>query len=694
MLKKYQWVRQDNLKDCGVCSLLTIIKTYGGNVSKEYLRQLTKTNKDGTNAFNLLNAGRQLGFDTKALKGDVLQLDKRLLPCIAHVIIDNKYQHFVVIVAINKKKKIITISDPACGIKKYKIDEYNKISSNQYLIFIPTKHIPILKKNNNISKNILGLFIQNKTIIISIFIFSLIYTIINILTSFHFQFIIETVLNYSSKTNLYFIITIMIFLYLLKSFIDLVRNNLLNYINHTLDYKLLFDVYRHIISLPYLYYKSRTTGEVISRINDLSDIKQILGRVFMTIFVDLILIIIVFFTLYNINSTLTVIALVIVIMYLIVMKIFNRLFNNYISKNQELGANVNSYMFESINNIDTIKFLNLEENVLNNMDIKYNDYLNNSYKFERVYNLLNLIKDIINYLGISAIIFVGVLMVISEKMTFGELITYNSMIIYFLEPIKSIIGMEMALKKVKVSIERVNELYDIQKERNEVDNKYVGKGVKGNILVKDLNYSYNGRKNIFKEINFKIDSGNKVIIYGKSGSGKSTIGKLLMRLFEIERNKIFIDGKDVNDYNMLELRKEFCYVGQNENLFNDTIYNNIVFNRECDYEEFLEISKITSVDEIIKDNVMGYDMLLEENGFNISGGERQRIILARALLKNSSVYIFDESLSQVDIQKEREILNKVFEKLKGKTIIYISHRFDNSDLFNQKIDMEKLYDGC
>lgn len=691
MLKKYPWVRQDDLKDCGVCSLLTIIKTYGGGVSKEYLRQITKTNKNGTNAFNLLNAGKQLGFDTQALKGDVLDLDKKLLPCIAHVVIDKKYQHFLVIVSINKKKKIITVSDPATGIKKYKLDEFNNMSSKQYLIFIPNRQIPILKKNKIILKNILELIIKNKAIIISIFIFSLIYTLISIFTSFHLQIIINSVLNYSSKTNLYFITAVMMFLYLLKSLVDLIRNNLLNYINHSLDYKLILDIFKHIVSLPYLYYKSRTTGEIMARISDLSDIKNVVGQIFMTCFVDTILILFVFFTLNSINSTLTMIGIVMMIMYFIVIKIFNKIFDYYIKEHQELNASINSYMVESINNIDTIKFLSLEDNINNNMDIKYNKYLNNSYKFERIYNLQKFIKDIINYLGLTTIIFLGVLMVIDGKMTLGQVITYNSMIIYFLEPIKSIIGLELLLKKTKISIERVDELYELEKEQNDLNIKTITKRLKGDIIVKDLNYSYNGRKNVLNYINLKIDSGERIIVFGKSGSGKSTIGKLLMKLFDVERNKIFIDNKDINDYSVADIRREFCYIGQNENLFTDTIYNNIVFNREKSYDDFLNICHITSVNEIVKDNIMGYDMLLEENGFNISGGERQRIILARALLKDSNVYILDETLSQVDIEKEREILIKLFKYLKGKTIIYISHRFDNSDLFDKIINMENTY---
>lgn len=691
MFKKYVWVQQDDIKDCGVCSLLTIVKTYGGNVSKEYLRDLTKTSKDGTNAFYLLEAGRKLGFDVKALKGDVLDLTNELLPCIAHVIVDNKFQHFVVIVDINKKKKIITISDPARGIIKYKLDDYNKISTNQYLIYIPIKPIPILLKNKKIGKIIFSFIQKYKTVLLSIFLFSLLYTVINIVTSFNFQLIIENVLTYSSKNNLYFIMLTFLFLYLLKSVIDYVRSNMLIFINHTLDNELILNVFKHIISLPYLYYKNRTTGEVISRINDLGDIKETISKLFMTIFVDLILVVFVLFMLLKINYKLTLIGVVIVILYLIIVKLFNKSFRKYIKRIQEDGAVANSYMIESINNIDTVKSLGLEEINCDQMSIKYNTYLNSNYEFQKMYNFENFFKDLINYVGLSIIIGLSTLFVLEGEMTIGEILTYNSMIVYFLEPIKGIIDLEVIIKKTKSSIERVTELYEIKAEELAIDKKYNGGKLNGDIEVRDLNYSYYGRKNIFERVNFKVNSGEKVMIYGKSGSGKSTIGKILMKFFDVERDKVFIDKKDINDYNTLDIRREVCYIGQNENLFNDTIYNNIILHRNISYDEFLKVVNITKVNDVVKNNVLSYEMTLEENGFNISGGERQRVILARSLIKKSSIYILDESLSQVDVLKEREILDNLFKELKDKTIIYISHRFDNADLFDKSINMEEKY---
>ena len=162
-----------------------------------------------------------------------------------------------------------------------------------------------------------------------------------------------------------------------------------------------------------------------------------------------------------------------------------------------------------------------------------------------------------------------------------------------------------------------------------------------------------------------------------------------MKYLNIENSKIEIDGKDINYYNVKELREHISYISQNEILYNDTLYNNVTINRYIDFDEFLNICKITKVNEIMDKSSFSSSLMIEENGFNLSGGERQRIMLARALVKDSEIYIFDESLSQIDVSKEREILKELFKKYKNKTFIVISHRFDNSDLYNKKIEVKK-----
>lgn len=688
MQKKYKFVSQDDSKDCGVASLLMIIRTHGGNVPKEYLKCLTNTTTKGTSAYDLLQAGESLGFSTKGVNGNILDLDNHMLPCIAHVIINNSYQHFVVIYKINKKKNTVVIADPSKGIKEIKIEEFNNISTSKYFLFVPNKELPIIKLDNKLNNSVLQLFFRYKNILITILVFSLIYTLINILTSFNFQFIIEQALQYDSLNNLYAIIIGMLLLTFIKTVVDLLRNNLFNFINHELDYVLIKDIFSHIISLPYLYYKSKTTGDIISRINDLGEIKESLSRLFIAFFVDLILVVFVCISLFRINSNLTLMSFIIVLLYWIVIKVFKPSLNKLIKENRINSSHVNTYLMESISSADTIKELSVEENVKDRFNAKYNEFLNSNYKFNKVYNMENFFKEFINHLGMILLIGIGSSYVLDNKMSLAELITFNSLIMYFLEPIKNFINMDVIIHRSKIALDRINELYGINAEEKKKDEKSSNKNLKGNIFIKSLSYSY-GIKEVLNDFDTSIEASNKVIIYGDSGCGKSTLAKILMKYFDVERGKVFIDDKDIVDYNVMDIRNKICYIAQNEHLFTDTIYNNIVLGRSVDYDYFLKICKLARVDEIVKDSIMSYNMLIEENGFNLSGGERQRIILARSLIEVKDVYILDECLSQLDIDREREILLELIDTYPDKTMLFISHRFDNKDLFDTEINMNR-----
>ena len=679
IVKKYNCVMQDEIKDCGAASLLTIIETYGGNVSMEYLRMLTNTTKSGTNAYYLLEASKSIGFDVRAVEGSIELLNKKDLPCIAHVIIDKKYKHFVVIHDISKK--YIIVADPALGIKKVLIDDFKKISTNKYLLLRPNKKIPNYKNNKDfIKKNIKDIFTHKKTIFF-VFLNSFIYTLLNILGSYSFQFVIEDAINIGSFNNLYFIMLSMICFIIIKALVDYFRVELINYINYKLDFVLTHDIFKHIILLPYQYYRNKTTADIISRIGDIGSIKEALSSAFISI-IDGILLIFIFIALVNINIYLSLLSLLIVILYFLVIKIFNNKLNSSISINQQEISKVNLSLIESIESVETIKGLNIENEITDKFDDTYINCLNKNFKLLSIFNKEGLLKDLINGLGINLIILIGSLLVLKDKMTIGELITYNALVIYFLEPIKNIIDFNVQINKVKVAIRRIIDLYSINKEQLNIDKKYVDKKLDGKIDIINLSYSYNGRDKILDSVNLVIQKYQKIMLCGDSGSGKSTLVKILMKYYDIPNNVITIDEKDINDYNLLQIRRDICYVSQNEKLFTDSVYNNIVLDRNIEYNEFLKVCKITGVDKIVNKNISKYDMLLEENGFNISGGERQRIIMARSILKNANIYIFDESISQLDIESERKMLIKIFKAFSKKTIIFVSHRFDNKDLFD------------
>ncbi len=694
MFKEYPCVMQEGPKDCGACSLLTIIKTYGGNVSLEYLRELTRTNKEGTNAYLIMNAAKEMGFTSKAVRGSVFDLDDDMFPCIAHVLVNKSLGHFIVIHKVDRLKKVLTIADPAVGRRLMSYNEFLEITTNQFILFTPTKRIPSYDNKNTLKETVMTLFKENKNIFISIFIFSLLCVIINIISSFNLQFIIDNVFAYNSINNLKFIFIIMLFLSLMKVINNYVRNSLLNYIEHELDHVLVQDIFKHIISLPYLYYKNRTTGEVISRINDLGEVRDVISKLFITIFVDFLLVIFVLFSLLSINIKLTLVTIGIVFGYLFILFVFNPIIKRMVQKIKEDGAKVNSFMCEAISSIDTIKGLSLEEQIINKFYKTYNHFLNRSFSFNNLYNWESFFKELLDSIGLLIIIFVGSIFVLKDMMNLGELITFNSLIFYFLEPIKNVINFDVDIKKAKTSFDRVNDLYTIKKENLEFDEKYTNSEFKGNIKINNLSFSYDNKKEILHKITLNIKKGEKILITGNSGSGKSTLIRILLKYLEIDNTKIEIDNKDINYFNVRELREKISYVSQNDILYNDTIYNNVTINRYVDYDEFLNVCKITKIEEIMDRNNLGSSLMIEENGFNLSGGERQRIMLGRALLKKAEIYIFDESLSQIDVPKERIILKEIFKKYKTKTFIVVSHRSDNADLYDRKLELKdgKLID--
>ena len=339
-------------------------------------------------------------------------------------------------------------------------------------------------------------------------------------------------------------------------------------------------------------------------------------------------------------------------------------------------------MVESISGFETVKGMHIESNIKDKFEKKYVKYLKDVFNFQNLFFLQNLFKEIIDNIGFIIITLIGCLLVLNDSMDIGRLLTFTSLLVYFLEPIKNIINLDTMIKESKNALKRILDIINYEEEKNGL----VGNFHNGDIEFKNLDFSFNDRDYILKDINLKIKRGAKVMVVGKSGSGKSTLFKILMRFYKMKNNKVFINDIDLNNYDINTLNNNVLYLGQNEILFNDTLYNNLVFDNSKS-SNILDISKLCFVDKIMDSN-LGYNMMIEENGFNLSGGEKQRIVLARALLKKFNILIVDEGLSQVDVNMERKILKNIFDKFKDKTIIFISHRLDNLDLFDSLIRIE------
>lgn len=657
-----------------------IIKYYGGNVLKRDLLEMTNTNKDGTSAYHLKETLIQLGFDAKGVKVELENITKEnlVLPCIASVTLNKSYNHFIVIYEINFKHKYLVIADPIDKIKKIKYDDFNNIFNKILIICFPVKTIPFSNEFDK-SKLILSLLKPHKNLISNIIILSIFMTVFSIIASFYTECIIDSLSLYS-KNYLFLIFLFFFSIYSFKNLTNYFRNKVIVFVNQKLDLILTLDIFKKIIILPYSYYQNKMTGDILSRINDLDILKEAISKVLVSLFIDLPLTLFSMIFLLIINKTLFIIGIIIMTLYFVIIVLFKKSLNLNLRSIKRQKGEYMSYMVEGINGFETIKGINIESDIINRFENKYVTFLNSSFKYYSIYFIQQLLKDFVDNIGFILIILIGAILVIDNKMTLGSLFTFSSLLMYFLEPIKNIMNLDLVLKEAKNSLERIGDILTYPEIKdgilNEIDNF--------NIEFKNLFFSFND-KMVLKNINICINSGKKVMIVGKSGSGKSTLFKLLKRYYKIDFGKIFIDNIDINYYSNKVLNENIIYISQSEILFNDTLYNNLIFdNSKVSY--LLKVVDLCYINKFI-DSRLGLNMLIEENGANLSGGERQRIVLARALLKNFNVLIIDEGLSQLDINLERRILKNLFKEFSTKTIILISHRLNNQDLFDDVINI-------
>lgn len=656
-----------------------IVKYYNGDISISKLAEMSYTNKFGTSAYHLVETLKKIGFESEGIKLDLNELKNyNQFPVIAHTTVNKYFGHFVVIYKIDKNNNFI-IGDPSRKIVKIKKEEFTKIYNGIVITAKPIKTIPRYSKNKFVLNYIFNIIINNKLFFILIFIFSILSTILTIFITFYFQFMIDSITNL--QINLIKIFMISLFIQLIILIFNYIRNEFIILINKKIDDNLTFNVFKKIMLLPYPYYKNRTTGEVISRITDLVKIKDLISEILIFSIIDFILSLLSGIVIFNINQKLFYFSLIILIVHFILIILFKMKKINKIEKVLRNKDTINSIMIESINGFETIKGLGVENIFINKFKIKFFNYTKEIFSLEKFQNKEIFITNLISNLSFLLIIFLGIILIKNNQLSIGELITIQFLLNLFLEPIKKIINSSTNIFESIESIKRIDEILFIEEEKIELSSF-------NEIQINCLTYNQGNIKPILNNICLSINKSNKIMLIGKSGSGKSTLLKILKGYYKIEDNHVFIDNIDINKISNENIKDNITLVAEKEILFTDTIYNNILVDRQLNQNEFLEIVDICEINEITKNNNFGINMFIEENGYNLSLGEKERIILARALVNKFKILLIDEGLSQVDTNMERRILKKLFSKYKDKIIIIITHRTDNMDLFNKVVRIE------
>ncbi len=666
-------VLQEDKNDCAAACISSLIKYYDGYMDLESIRLIINTTKEGTNAYDIINGVKEIGFESAGIKINFNALVNEDMPLVAHVKKDN-YYHFVVIYKVIPERKKMLIMDPSIGLIKISYEKFNSMYLGTVLKLVKVKELPKLEKNNELLKVIISSSFKNKKTIIILSLLSLIVFILGVVSSLFYKVLID------DSTNILKYIYPFILIILIKLVLDFIRNLLMNNLNKNTELLLNKEMLNRLFRLPYSYYKNKTTGEIISRINDLSMIKDLTLDIVFNLFVDVLLVITSLILIGIISIKFLVISLIILILYLLISLIYNKLTNKRIRLLQESKGLYNHKLIESIEGLESISNLNLINNFIN----KVHSYFRDSCLENKKYNVCNIIitifKEAILEISTLVILVLGIANM-NETFTIGKVILVYMLYSNYVSAIKVFIDKLPDINYAYKNIEKVNGL--LKKKNSAVNFKTI------NGDIKAVNLSFKRTKYLFKNISLEIKEGSKVILVGSSGCGKSSFLKILLKYFSSYAGNIFINDINLKDIDETIINNSFTYIGQNEKIFNDTIKNNILLGRRVNSELYETVINITRVNEIINSKGLRDNSIIEEDGFNLSGGERQRIILARSLIKNSNYLLIDEALSEVDDTLEKNIILDLIDKFRDKTIIYVSHKKNIQKLFKNKIFIER-----
>ena len=712
---RYTYVRQHDSTDCAAASLAMVCLHYKKEITITRLRDMMGTDMKGTNLVGLQKAANELGFSTAAVRVDRENfLSDFTLPAIAQVITDQGLTHFVVIFKkttikdddarrkhvvqeeerkadASKKykcKDYVVIGDPANELKKISLDEFYKNFTGVLLLLNPTaefkggtgKHKVEGKEEakaarNNMLKRYMDLLLPQKKLFAYAILSSVILTLIGIVSTVFNKAIMDEVLPYGLKNLLVSLIIVFSVVNLTSTLLSTVRDWILIFLSIKIDIPLMLGYFEHVYKLPMKFFASRKTGEITTRYSDASTIKSVLTSIAMSVVMDIVMAVGTGFVLFRMNSSLFAITLFTTILSLLLVIIFKQPYKRINEETMVQSAVLNSQMIESLRGIETIKCNACEDRELEALEREYIKSLKISLRSSRISTTQGLISAFISMIFGMLTTYVGISQVLNGEMTLGGYMAFSTLSSYFTSPLSNLIGLQMQIQEANISMKRLTEIMDYPSETAGDEDRTDLEKVEGDIEFKDVTFRYGNRAPALDHISFTIPAGKKVALVGSSGSGKSTITKLLLKYYEPEDGEIDFNGVNLTEYTNDSVRRAISYVPQNVELFSKTIYDNIRVSRmDATMDEVKEAAKKADAHDFIRHLPLQYNTYLEEAGNGLSGGEKQRIALARAFLKDSNLYILDESTSNLDFATENLIFNMIYDQLADRSMLIVAHR--------------------
>lgn len=668
MVRKNVEVIQEEKSDCGVSCLLSIIKYYGGNESLENLRISSLTTDEGVSAYNLIECAKQYGFDCIGIKEK--NIDKLNLPCIAHLKINNTLSHFVVI--YERSASSVIIMDPAVGLIKEGKSIFESKFTGVVISLYPKEKLMKKKIKNILWQNIFKELKKSKWSLILIIILNLIFVLLSIVYSNYIQ-----LLNITNPKSVILFIIIIIILKLIEYEIAKISVQL----DAKVGKSITSNFFDYIFSLPLRILHLKNSGEIVKRVCELDEVKSMISNTFIQAVLSSIYIFNMLFAISIINLKLCFIIFVFCLLVIIFcIKKYKKLkftFDNYIYE----STKYNVLLQDTISSISSIKHMNQEQSYSEKLSDAYNEFITSYKTADITLSKIDLMKNIM--LGIMEFLVISVMLFGVSKGNYSiqDILIIQLLLNFLLTSFNSMLGVLPTFILESKIVRKVNEFYNINVENNGGDNFE-----NGDIKFSNVTFSYNNYENTIEKITFEIEKGSHVTLNGVSGSGKSTLMRLLNREYDDYSGKIMIGSKEIRNIEKHDYAEHIIYSSQNEEFINGTIKENILFERKIPDEDFNKIINICLLDKVIKKYPLGFDTYISSQINPLSGGEKNLVILARTLIEHKDIYILDEVLSELNYEKEIEVLKNIDRNIKS-TIIYISHK--KSNIFKEVFNVRK-----
>lgn len=675
VFKSKHYRAQVDSRDCGVATLAMIFEYYGSYYSLASLRELAKTTQEGTTAYGIVKVAEKLGFETKALRADMQIFDENIsYPFIAHVIKNGNLMHYYLVIDSDDEYISIADPDPTVRLKKMSRKQFSEEWTGVAIFIFPGPNYIIHREKRETLLSFIPLFLRQKWLIFYIVFVTLIVTIINIFGSYYLQSIVDIFIPQHLRNTLNIVTVGLVIIYVLQQVITFVQEYLLLILGQRLSKEIILPYIKHVFHLPMSFFATRRTGEIVSRFTDANLIIDALASAILSVFLDATIVFVISIVLFSQNMNLFLISLVALPVYTTIILAFMKPFERMNNEMMEANSHLSSSIIEDVNGIETIKSLTSEQHRYNKVELEFSEYMEKSLAYGRAESFQKVLKKLTQLLLNVGILWWGSKLVMDQELTLGQLITFNTLLVYFTTPLENIINLQTKLQSARVANNRLNEVYLVRTEIDEkkpIDNIDL---LKRRIELRNVSYSYGFGKEILSDINLSITTGSKVSLVGISGSGKSTLGKMLVNFFSPTEGIILLDDMNMEFLSKQSLRKLINYLPQKPYVFNGTILENLLLGARdgVTQEEIYNAVQIAEIKDDIESMPMNYQTELTSDSAGISGGQLQRIALARALLTDASILILDEATSSLDVLTEKKIIDNLMEL--NKTIIFIAHR--------------------